>query len=99
MPRAAKKAVAVRMSAVEEKKARAVPGLLALAATGDIIKLVEREGAKLKITYRNGLVETFTFAMSWQAVLVVMTLKDLNTCIEQAKVIQVAKERQEPRPE
>jgi len=96
MPRAAAKKEVVKKPTKED---RAVSGLLALAATGDIIKSVERDGSRLKITYRNGLVETFLFKLPWQAVLVVMTLKDLQTCIDQAKVIRVEKERPAPRPE
>ena len=96
MPRAAAKKEVVKKPTKED---RAVSGLLALAATGDIIKTVERESAKLKVTYRNGLVETFFFKHPQHAVLVVMTLMDLNTCIDQAKVIRVEKERQAPRPE
>lgn len=90
MPKVAKKqTIAVK----GKKNDRALPGLLALAVQGGVIKQIERESAKLKVTYVNGIVETFTFAMPWQAVLVVMTLKDLNTCIAQAQVTRVAKER------
>lgn len=96
MPRAAaKKEVAKKPT----KEDRAVPGLLALAATGDIIKSVERESSKLKVTYRNGLVETFYLKTPALAVLVVMTLMDINTCIAQAKVIRVEKEQSAPHPE
>lgn len=89
MPRAAKKVVTAKERI---NHSRTLSGLIALAAQGGIIKMVEREGSRLKVTYLNGIKETITFEMPWQAVLVVMTLKELKTCIEQAKVTKTTKE-------
>jgi hypothetical protein len=89
MPKVAKKEVAVK----KKENNGPLGSLLALAAHGGIIKTVERESARLRVTYVNGVTEVFTFNMPWQAVLVVMTLKDLNTCIAQAKVTRVTKEK------
>lgn len=87
MPKATKKT----NTAPKKDENRPLMRLITLAAQGDIIKTVERESARLKVTYRNGLVEIFHFRTPALAVLVVMTLTDLNTCIEQAKVIRVDK--------
>jgi len=87
------------VAAPKKDENRPLMGLLALAAQGDIIKTVERESARLKVTYRNGIIEIFHFKTPALAVLVVMTLMDLNTCIAQARVIRVEKEQPARRPE
>lgn len=94
MPRVTKR---TDVKKIDEGK-RALMGIFALAAQGGMIRRIEREGSQLKVTYRNDSVETFTFRMPWQAVMVVMVLKDMNTCVEQAKVTKVVKVLPEQRP-